>query len=109
MVVHPRDSDTAWVLPMDGTMVWPRTAPEGKPAVFVTRNAGQSWKRLDAGMPRAQAWWTVKRQAMCADHGDPVGLYFGNTQGEVWASRDEGAKWTCIARGLPEIYSVEAG
>ena len=106
IVVHPRDSDTAWVLPMDGRTVWPRTSPEGKPSVFVTKNAGKSWKRLDAGMPR-QAWWTVKRQAMCADAGTPVGLYFGNTQGEVWASRDEGAKWTCIARGLPEIYAVE--
>ena len=33
MVVHPRDADTAWVFPMDGTMVWPRTSPDGKPAV----------------------------------------------------------------------------
>jgi photosystem II stability/assembly factor-like uncharacterized protein len=106
VVVHPRDSDTAWVLPMDGQTVWPRTSPQGKPSVYVTKNAGQSWKRLDGGMPK-QAWWTVKRQAMCADHGTPVGLYFGNTQGEVWASRDEGARWTCIARGLPEIYAVE--
>jgi photosystem II stability/assembly factor-like uncharacterized protein len=108
MVVHPRDQDTAWVLPMDGSTVWPRVSPGGKPSVFVTRNAGRSWKRLDGGMPRAQAWWTVKRQAMCADGNDPVGLYFGNTQGEVWASRDEGTKWSCIARGLPEIYAVEA-
>jgi photosystem II stability/assembly factor-like uncharacterized protein len=109
MVVHPRDPDTAWVLPMDGSTVWPRVSPGGKPSVFVTRNAGKSWKRQDGGMPSAQAWWTVKRQAMCADANDPVGLYFGNTQGEVWASRDEGNKWTCIARGLPEIYAVEAG
>lgn len=33
MVVHPRDADTVWVFPMDGTTVWPRTSPEGKPAV----------------------------------------------------------------------------
>ena len=46
---------------------------------------------------------------MCADAFDPVGLYFGTTGGELWASRDEGAKWACIARGLPEIYAVEAG
>jgi hypothetical protein len=25
LVVHPRDADTAWVLPMDGSDVWPRT------------------------------------------------------------------------------------
>ena len=109
MVVHPRDADAAWVFPMDGRSVWPRTSPAGKPAVYGTRNAGKTWQRLDAGMPREQAWWTVKRQAMCADAGDPVGLYFGTTGGELWASRDEGAKWKCIARGLPEIYAVEAG
>ena len=109
MVVHPRDADAAWVLPMDGQTVWPRTSPDGKPAVYGTRNGGKSWQRLDAGLPREQAWWTVKRQAMCVDAGAPLGLYFGTTSGELWASRDEGGKWTCIARGLPEIYAVEAG
>ncbi len=108
MVVHPRDADTAWVLPMDGQTVWPRTSPGGRPAVFVTKNAGKSWQRLDAGMPRSQAWWTVKRQAMSADRQAPVGLYFGTTSGELWMSRDEGQGWECIARHLPEIYAVEA-
>jgi photosystem II stability/assembly factor-like uncharacterized protein len=108
MVVHPRDADVAWVFPMDGTSVWPRTSPDGSPAVYVTRNAGTSWRRLDSGMPKRQAWWTVKRQAMTADVADPVGLYFGTTSGELWMSRDEGRAWACIARNLPEIYAVEA-
>jgi hypothetical protein len=108
MVVHPRDADTAWVFPMDGTSVWPRTSPDGRPAVYATRNGGRAWRRLDAGMPRRQAWWTVKRQAMSADTRDPVGLYFGTTSGELWMSRDEGARWRCVARHLPEIYAVEA-
>ncbi len=108
LVVHPRDADTAWVFPMDGSSVWPRTSPGGKPAVYGTRNAGKSWQRLDAGLPREQAWWTVKRQAMTADARDPVGLYFGTTSGELWMSRDEGQRWPCIARHLPEIYAVEA-
>ena len=108
MVVHPRDDNTAWVFPMDGTMVWPRTSPGGKPAAYVTKNGGKSWKRLDAGLPESQAWWTVKRQAMTGDGRDPVGLYLGNTQGELWASRDEGESWRPLARHLPEIYAVEA-
>ena len=108
IVLHPRDDRIAWVFPMDGTGVWPRTSPGGKPAAYVTRNGGAKWQRLDKGMPRRDAWWTVKRQAMCADARDPVGLYLGTTSGEVWASRDEGASWRCIARHLPEIYSVEA-
>lgn len=108
MVVHPRDADTVWVFPMDGTTVWPRTSPQGLPGIYVTRNAGKTWQRLDTGLPDGQAWWTVKRQAMTADAQDPVGLYFGTTSGELWASRDEGARWNCIARHLPEIYAVEA-
>ncbi|HKE02185.1 MAG TPA: glycosyl hydrolase, partial [Planctomycetota bacterium] len=34
--------------------------------------------------------------------------YLGTTSGEVWASRDAGERWTCVARSLPEIYAVEA-
>jgi len=108
LVVHPRDDNTAWVFPMDGNSVWPRTSPDGKPAVYVTRNGGKTWQRQDAGMPKQQGWWTVKRQCMTGDTRDPVGLYFGTTSGDLWMSRDEGRKWSCIARYLPEIYAVEA-
>src|SRR4051812_34796355 len=104
--LHPRDPDTAWVFPMDGTDVWPRTSPDGRPAAFVTRDAGESWTRCDDGLPE-RAWFTVKRQAMTTDDGDPVGVYFGTTSGELWASNDEGGHWTCVAQHLPEIYSVE--
>ena len=107
MVVHPRDADTAWVFPMDGTSVWPRTSPEGKPAVYTTRDAGGTWQRCDTGFPETQAWWTVRRQAMTADASDPLGLYFGTTSGELWMSPDEGQRWNCIAQHLPEIYAVE--
>lgn len=108
VVVHPRDDNTAWVFPMDGATVWPRTSPGGKPSVYVTRNGGSSWQRLDAGLPESQAWWTVKRQAMTADTHHQVGLYFGTTSGEIWMLRDGGTRWTCIARHLPEIYAIEA-
>jgi photosystem II stability/assembly factor-like uncharacterized protein len=106
--LHPRDPDTVWVFPMDGSDVWPRTSPGGRPAVFRTSDAGSSWTRLDEGLPET-AWYTVKRQAMTTDDGDPVGVYFGTTSGELWASRDEGTSWTAVAEHLPEIYSVEAG
>ncbi len=108
MVLHPRDPDQVWVFPMDGGTVWPRVSPGGKPAAYVTRNGGKTWTRQDKGFPRSNAWWTVKRQAMTADAHDPVGLYLGTTSGEVWASRNGGSSWTCLARHLPEIYSVEA-
>lgn len=107
IVLHPRDPNIAWVFPMDGTDVWPRTSPSGKPAVFKTSNGGQSWKRLDKGFPKKHAWMTVLRQAMTADDNPRTGLYIGTTHGEIWAGTDEGRSWKCIARHLPEIYSVE--
>ncbi|QUD87794.1 WD40/YVTN/BNR-like repeat-containing protein [Phenylobacterium montanum] len=108
IIPHPRDPDTAWVFPMDGTDVWPRTSPGGAPAVYRTRDAGASWERQDSGFPREQAWFTVKRQAFCADGHDPLGLYLGATNGEVWMSDDEGGGWRRVAAHLPEIYSVVA-
>jgi hypothetical protein len=107
MVLHPRDPDTCWVFPMDGTDVWPRTSPDGRPAAYGTRNGGRTWQRLDAGLPEGQAWWTVKRQAMTADALASPALYLGTTSGELWIGRDEGSRWANIARHLPEIYAVE--
>ncbi len=109
IVPDPRDPDTAWVFPMDGGGDWPRTPPGGKPAVYRTRDAGASWERQDVGMPSEQAWWTVKRQAMCADSRDPVGLYFGTTSGELWASDDAGASFRALFRHLPHIFAVTVG
>jgi hypothetical protein len=107
VVVHPRDPDVAWVFPMDGTDVWPRTPPRGAPALYRTRDAGASWERQDRGFPTAHAYFTVFRQAMTADAGDPVGIYFGTTAGEVWASHDEGATFRLLCAHLPRILAVE--
>lgn len=106
IVVHPRDVNTAWVFPMDGTEVWPRTSPGGKPAAYMTKDGGQTWKRQDKGLPPKHAYFTVKRQAMTGDDADPVGLYFGTSQGEVWASMDEGNSWKCLVSYLPEVYCL---
>lgn len=108
MVVHPRHIDTAWVFPMDGSAAWSRTSPEGRPAVYQTRDAGSSWERQDSGFPEKQAWWTVLRQAMCSDRNDPVGLYLGTTNGEVWASFDEGGHWRGLTMNLPQVCSLSA-
>ena len=108
MVLHPRDPDTAWVFPMDGTEVWPRTSPGGRPAAYRTRNGGRTWQRQDRGLPREHALFTVMRQAFTADPFDPVGLYFGTTSGEVWMSPDEGASWRSLASHLPYVLSVTA-
>ncbi|MBC7984301.1 MAG: glycosyl hydrolase, partial [Candidatus Obscuribacterales bacterium] len=106
IVAHPIDPNTVWVFPMDGTTVWPRTAIGGKPAVYVTRDAGESWQRLDKGLPSSQAWFTVYRQAMCVDTAASPAVYFGTTSGEIWRGANGGESWQCIARHLPHIFAV---
>ena len=107
IAVHPRNSDTVWVFPMDGTKVWPRTCPGGRPAVFRSRNGGRSWARQSKGFPERHGWFTALRQAMKCDAQDPVGLYLGTTTGEIWASEDEGESWRQVASHLPQVLALE--
>jgi hypothetical protein len=107
MTCHPRDEKTLWVVPMDGGTVWPRTSVEGKPAVYRSRDRGESWTRLDRGLP-SRAWHTVLRQSMAHNGGASLELAFGTTSGEVWGSADEGDSWQLLAGGLPKIQSVTA-
>ncbi len=107
IVVHPADPDSAWVFPMDGTDVWPRTSPDAAPAVYRTKNGGKAWTRQDKGFPDEHGYWTVKRQCMTHDGHDPLGLFLGTTNGEVWGSINEGRTWKNIARHLPHVYSLE--
>ncbi len=104
---HPRDPDAAWVFPLDGTRAWSRTAPSGRPGLYRTLDGGKNWSRQDRGLPRAHAYWSVKRQALAHDAHDPLGLYIGTSQGEIWSSVNEGRSWRCVARHLPQIYSLE--
>jgi photosystem II stability/assembly factor-like uncharacterized protein len=106
MGAHPRDPQTAWVLPLT-TPDKGRYAPDAKPAVWRTRDGGASWQRLDRGLPAEHAWMSVLREAMGVDSLDRVGVYFGAQSGQVFASADEGDTWAEIAAGLPIVASVD--
>ena len=106
ITVHPKDPDCAWLFPLNGDVAG-RFAPDAKPAVWRTRNAGASWEALRDGLPQDHAYFTVLRQAMAVAPEEGAGLYFGTNAGEVWASDTEGERWACVARHLPPILSVE--
>ena len=102
---HPHDRDTFYVIPLDPGHG--RCMPDGKAAVWRTRDAGSTWQRLDRGLPQADAHLGVLREGMAIDALDVPGLYFGTSTGQVFASADEGESWTEIASYLPAIASVE--
>ncbi len=103
---HPHDPDTLFLLPLNGDTAG-RYVPEGKAAVWRTRDGGASWQALRAGLPQENVFFGVLRQAMATDRMDPAGVYFGTSSGMVFASADEGESWRCIAQHLPAVLSVE--
>jgi len=106
MVVHPRDPNKAYVIPLKGD--FDRVTPDGRVQVFETSDRGASWRSTSRGLPDSNAYLTVLRLAFAHDGGDPLGLYFGATSGDVFASGDEGRSWTTVARHLPPVLSVRA-
>jgi photosystem II stability/assembly factor-like uncharacterized protein len=67
-----------------------------------------TWIRAGEGLPQVNAHIGVLREAMAVDRLDPVGVYFGTSTGQLYASADEGRTWSRIAENLPPIWSVEA-
>ncbi len=104
--VHPHDRDTAYMIPLDPEHG--RYMHDGHAAVWTTKDAGSSWKRLDQGLPSDGAYLGVLREGMTMDTLDTPGVYFGTSTGQVFASADEGATWQEIADYLPGITSVTA-
>jgi photosystem II stability/assembly factor-like uncharacterized protein len=102
---HPHDRDTFYVIPLDPGHG--RCMPDGKAAVWRTSDAGETWQRLDRGLPQHDAHLGVLREGLAIDSLDEPGLYFGTSTGQVFASADEGESWDEIASYLPAISSVE--
>ncbi len=103
---HPRDPDTLYLLPLNGDSIG-RYVPDGKAAVWRTRDGGKTWEDCREGLPQTNAFFGVLRQAMATDRLNPAGVYFGTGTGHLYASADEGSEWSCIAENMPPIYSVE--
>jgi len=107
IAAHPHDAGTAYVVPLEGD--YNRVTPRGAMAVYRTRNGGKRWQRLSTGLPQKDAWFTILRDALRTDDGDPAGVYVGTTTGQLYHSRDEGDSWRLLADHLQGIQSVEAG
>jgi photosystem II stability/assembly factor-like uncharacterized protein len=103
--VHAHEPDTIYVVPIHSDSE--HYPPEGKLRVFRSRTGGNEWEPLTDGLPQANCYVNVLRDALAVDALHPCGVYFGTTGGQVYASADAGDSWTPIVRDLPAVLSVE--
>ena len=68
---------------------------DGTPYIYVTRDDGKTWERVDAGLPRG-SFVNVVRE-------DPVqpGLLYAGTEFGIYVSFDDGAHWQSLQQNLP--------
>ena len=105
MLTHPSREGTVWVVPIEADAE--RIPPDGRLAVYRSEDAGNTWTRLDRGLPERE-YNVVLRDAASVDTADPAGVYFGTRGGAVYASADEGATFTEVAGHLPDVLCVRA-
>ena len=85
-----------------------RTFRGGKAAVWRTSDGGDSWEQVTRGLDAEPAFSGVLRDAMVADTSNPGGVYFGTTNGDLFASGDSGRSWKRVPVRLPRVLSVRA-
>jgi photosystem II stability/assembly factor-like uncharacterized protein len=105
MATHPTNPDTAYIVPIQSDEF--RCTPEAKLRVYRTTNAGASWEPLTKGLPQADAYETILRDALSTDAHDPAGVYFGTRSGKVYQSNDNGDSWAELADALPSVVCVK--
>ena len=107
LAVHPRDVNTAYVVPayQGNGCKKHNSCIIGALEVYRTRSGGRSWEKLTDGLPK-KVHCVVLRHGMEADTMRPAGVYFATTTGEVYGSRDEGDSWTVVGKGLPRVQGL---
>ena len=107
MAVHPREPDTAYIVPLESDAF--RCTPDARLRVYRTRDAGESWHPLEKGLPQKDAYETVLRDGLdCTANGGGGGVYFGTRSGKLFASEDDGESWSLVRDGLPPVVCVKA-
>ena len=106
IVVHPNKPDTVFVFPLDPE--GGRIPSEARCRVYRSDDGGASWAAAATGLPGERYYAATLRDAMCADNGDPAGVYFGTRVGEVYCTSDDGESWSLVADHLADVFSVRA-
>ena len=105
IAVHPTNPHTIYIVLEESDEY--RMSVDGKFSVWRSPDAGNSWERLNKGLPD-KAHLVVLREAMATDTFEDAGIYIGSSTGQLFYSRDSGDSWELMADFLPPIQSVEA-
>jgi hypothetical protein len=103
--VHAHEPETIYVVPIKSDSE--HYTPDGQLRVYRSRTGGNEWEALCNGLPQANCYVNVLRDAMAVDALDDCGIYFGTTAGDVYASSNGGDTWRPIVQSLPSVLSVE--
>jgi hypothetical protein len=103
IAVDPRDPDVVYQVPESDSRM--RMVVDGRLRVYRSGDAGRSWNSSSEGLPQANAWVTVLREALDTDAAG--GVYFGTSGGHLFARRDPARPWELVAGFLPRILSVQ--
>ena len=103
--IDHHDPNTAYIIPLESDEF--RCTPEAKMRVYRTSNAGESWEPLTNGLPQENSFETVLRDGMSGDTSQPMGLYFGTRNGNLYGSADGGDSWSSIMKDLPAVVCVK--
>lgn len=106
IATDPRDPDVLFTIPEESSHM--RATVDGKLRVYRTVDAGNTWQALTSGLPQEHAYVSVLRDAMSNDTLDPVGVYFGTSNGQLFGSSDGGESWSALFGYLPKILCVTA-
>ena len=98
-VINPRDPDEYFLSAGNG---WPGhwyQLGRARGRIVRSRDAGQTWERLLGGLPDGQR--ALFSALSIEAHGDGIGLYTADTDGQVFESLDGGESWMVIADVAP--------
>ena len=105
IAVHAHEPETVYVVPI--TSDSEHYVHDGRLRVYRSRTGGDEWQPLTSGLPQANCYVNVLRDAMAVDRLESCGVYFGTSGGQVYGSADGGDNWSPIVRDLPAVLSVE--
>jgi photosystem II stability/assembly factor-like uncharacterized protein len=107
IAVTRREPDAVFVVPLDLGRDNFRVTGQGF-SVYRTRDSGESWERLNNGLPESNSYQSVYREGLDTDGLDQEGVYVGTSNGQVFASNDGGDHWQRLPGDLPPVLSVTA-